>query len=237
MAWGGPEEQRKEHAAGNPNAKDWCDEALKIVEKTMEEYWEKRSTNPSMRPAAALEKDTDDSDTLESEFDRHRRMLLSQSGGSDAGGWAAELRRYLGDLPVDVTKDTDIVVWWAVSIILVPHSVEFTANSIIQKHCEVYPTLASIAKDICAVPATSVPCERLFSAGAEIATDRRSRLGADKFEHLQILKHAWRSSITDHSMVNSQHVTEIAIEEYRDFLIQDDKMEQWDKDGEIVTEY
>ncbi|KAG1728190.1 uncharacterized protein EDB91DRAFT_1060754, partial [Suillus paluster] len=38
MAWGGPEEQAREHAAGNQNAKDWHDEALKVVEKTMKEY-------------------------------------------------------------------------------------------------------------------------------------------------------------------------------------------------------
>ena len=39
MAWGGAEEQRREHEAGNPNVKDWCNEALKTVEQTMEEYW------------------------------------------------------------------------------------------------------------------------------------------------------------------------------------------------------
>ena len=38
MAWGGTEEQRLEHKAGNPNAKDWHDEATKIIEKTMSEY-------------------------------------------------------------------------------------------------------------------------------------------------------------------------------------------------------
>ena len=32
--------------------------------------------------------------------------------------------------------------------------------------------------------ATSVPCEHLFSTGSEVATDRWSRLGADKFEQL-----------------------------------------------------
>jgi len=31
-AWGGAEEQAAEHAAGNKNAKNWHDEALKIVE-------------------------------------------------------------------------------------------------------------------------------------------------------------------------------------------------------------
>lgn len=34
-AWGGPEEKEAEIAAGNPHAKDWQDEALKIVEKTV----------------------------------------------------------------------------------------------------------------------------------------------------------------------------------------------------------
>lgn len=35
MSWGGPEEQAAEIAAGNPNAKDWQDEAKKIVERTV----------------------------------------------------------------------------------------------------------------------------------------------------------------------------------------------------------
>ena len=40
MAWGGPEEQKRECEAGNPNAKDWHVEARWIVERTMEEYWD-----------------------------------------------------------------------------------------------------------------------------------------------------------------------------------------------------
>jgi hypothetical protein len=35
LAWGGPVEQAAEIAAGNPHAKDWQDEALKILEKTV----------------------------------------------------------------------------------------------------------------------------------------------------------------------------------------------------------
>jgi hypothetical protein len=35
MAWGGAEEQAKERAAGNRNAKNWQDEARKLVEKTV----------------------------------------------------------------------------------------------------------------------------------------------------------------------------------------------------------
>jgi hypothetical protein len=35
LAWGGAEEQARDRAAGNPNAKNWQDEARKIVENTV----------------------------------------------------------------------------------------------------------------------------------------------------------------------------------------------------------
>ena len=35
VAWGGPEEQASERAAGNRDAKDWQDEARKILEQTV----------------------------------------------------------------------------------------------------------------------------------------------------------------------------------------------------------
>jgi len=35
LAWGGPEEQAAEIAAGNPNVKDWQDKALQIVERAV----------------------------------------------------------------------------------------------------------------------------------------------------------------------------------------------------------
>jgi hypothetical protein len=35
LLWGGPEDQAVEIAAGNLNAKDWQDEARKVVEKTV----------------------------------------------------------------------------------------------------------------------------------------------------------------------------------------------------------
>ncbi len=35
VAWGGPEEQAAEIASGNANAKNWQDEAKKIVERTV----------------------------------------------------------------------------------------------------------------------------------------------------------------------------------------------------------
>ena len=38
LLWGGPEEQAAEIEAGNRNAKDWQDEAKKMVEKTVSNF-------------------------------------------------------------------------------------------------------------------------------------------------------------------------------------------------------
>jgi hypothetical protein len=35
MSWGGPEEQHLERQNGNSNAKNWQDEARKVVERTV----------------------------------------------------------------------------------------------------------------------------------------------------------------------------------------------------------
>jgi hypothetical protein len=144
--------------------------------------------------------------TLASEFERHRRQLIQQKSHVDGNGWRAELRRYLSDLPSDVSKDMDIVKWWS-------------------DHVKTYPTLAHIAKDVCSIPATSVPCEWRFSAGAEIATDQRSRLGADKFKKLQIMKHAWRDKVNDQATINSLDCEEeVLLEDFKDL---------WARESEI----
>jgi len=85
--------------------------------------------------------------------------------------------------------------------------------------------LARIAQDICAIPATLVPCECLFSAGAKIATNCRNRLGSDKFEQLQILKHTWRPNICDLAAINSGEIKEVHIQEFKELLC-------WDVDTE-----
>ena len=51
-----------------------------------------------------------DSDSILSEFDRHRLTLLLDQDD----GWQAELHQYLKDMPTNVMKDTDIVEWWQV---------------------------------------------------------------------------------------------------------------------------
>ena len=91
MAWGGPEEQQKELEAGNPNAKDWQDEAVQLVERTMQDYWED-SPISQQGPSIPLTSLTDLS-TLESEYDLHRLNLVRDAGlNSDSGGWKMELQ-------------------------------------------------------------------------------------------------------------------------------------------------
>jgi hypothetical protein len=53
----------------------------------------------------------DDGDDID-DFDCHRQRLVNQAVRSE--GWRAELARYLTDVPEGVSKDTDIVGWWAV---------------------------------------------------------------------------------------------------------------------------
>ena len=92
MAWGGAEEQSREQEAGNQHAKNWYDEAIKVVEGTMEEYWNANSidtsTGMSTNTSGTLEPDND---TLKSDFDCHRHLLLMQSANSRAEGWVMEL--------------------------------------------------------------------------------------------------------------------------------------------------
>jgi len=144
---------------------------------------------------------------LSTEYDRFRQSLLETDDGE---GWSSELRRYLNDRPGDVTKDTDIVKWW-------------------QDHAVLFPTLARIALDILPCQASSVPCERLFSASKQTADLRRSSLGSKRFEELQIMKFAWRKKIVDNAEQNWARVEDVELGEYSEFLEVDETSAKWDK--------
>jgi hypothetical protein len=76
----------------------------------MYKYYQSR---PSTVNGSAQTQATTSSETATlSEFDKHRETLLSEDMEE---GWASELRRYLGTMQRDVTKQTDIVEWWQVS--------------------------------------------------------------------------------------------------------------------------
>ena len=75
-----------------------------------------------------------------------------------------------------------------------------------------------IAKDIYAIPATSVPCKRLFSTGAEIATDQCNQLGSDTSEQLQVMKFEWSHDAVHQAKLNSAAIEDVPLEPFRDYL-------------------
>ena len=101
-----------------------------------------------------------------------------------------------------------------------------------------YPTLAKIALNVLPAQASSVPCERLFSARKEIAVARRSQLGAYLFEQLQMLKFTWRKGLLDHVAWNSDEVKVFDLDEYKELLKADVEAAElgWDdSDIEVYT--
>jgi hypothetical protein len=127
LAWGGAEEQAAERAAGNKYAKNWQDEARKIVEREvsrqfiecavsmnytlaiqLELYWR---TRPHCQATPLTPAATSQSTSLSSDFDLYRQTLVA---ADHVEGWEAELRRYLNDMPADVTPETDVVKYWEV---------------------------------------------------------------------------------------------------------------------------
>ena len=66
-------------------------------------------------------------------------------------------------------EDVDIIAWW-------------------RKRARIYPILAAMARDVFAVPVSTVPSECCFSSANRILSDKRSKLGAHVFERLVCLK-------------------------------------------------
>ncbi|CAN1331093.1 Zinc finger BED domain-containing protein DAYSLEEPER [Linum perenne] len=93
----------------------------------------------------------------------------------DAG---TELDSYLFAKVLPRTEDFDVLLWWK-------------ANAL------TYPTLAMIARDVLAVPVTTVASESAFSYGGRLVSPSRSRLCSDTVEALMCAQN-WlqKSSMT-----------------------------------------
>ena len=80
----------------------------------MEKYWKNHPRAPPTLTATTTTGNTESATaaaSVLSDFDRYRLTLLA---ADEAEGWEAELRRYLKDMPADVTPETDIILWWQV---------------------------------------------------------------------------------------------------------------------------
>jgi hypothetical protein len=70
----------------------------------------------------------------------------------------------------------------------------------------------------------------------ETTTDHRSHLSAEYFEQLQMLKFSWRKSLADSAQANSGVVEEVWLDEFKDFLLVDEGMVQWENEaGKVKT--
>jgi hypothetical protein len=108
---------------------------------------------------------------------------------------------------------------------------------VLQNHCQLYPTLVRIALDVLPSQASSVPCERLFSASKQAADDRRARLGPRKFEELQLMKFAWRKNANDLVTRNPEEIEEVVLDTYQEMLSSDHWEDEFDKgEDEIVLD-
>jgi len=77
-------------------------------------------TEQATTPTPHTTPTTSQNASIMSEYNCYRLSLVLRD--DDEEGWPSELRRYLKDMLADVTKDTDIVVWWQVSCIVISNS-------------------------------------------------------------------------------------------------------------------
>ncbi len=93
--------------------------------------------------------------------------------------------RYLNDSE----EGTGALAYWQVSIRL-SDSGSVLIISDLQECQQRYPRIFPLAMDILPIPASSVPCERVFSSSKETMTSRRNRISSPLMEALQLLKYS-----------------------------------------------
>ena len=100
---------------------------------------------------------------------RHQEKMKRERTRSGLGGSKVrkEMERYEGFTYPG--KNTNILLWW-------------------KQHEGVLPLLASLAKRILAIPASSAKSERVFSTGGNIVTAKRNRLAPKNVENLIKIK-------------------------------------------------
>ena len=72
--------------------------------------------------------------------------------------------------------------------------------------------------------------------GKQVATDRRSSLGSEHFEELQVMGSAWKSKIVNWSAVNSEEDEKVDMSEFESLLLNNMSAAAWDKDMGIVDD-
>lgn len=105
---------------------------------------------------------------------------------------SAELERYLDENPIPRSKDIDILLSWM-------------GNS------SKYPVLSCIARDVLAIPASSVASEAAFGTAKRIISDFRSSLAPETVQALICLQDWYRVAGT--SKFSTESIHDIAYDE------------------------
>ena len=112
------------------------------------------NTRPPAIPVQGGTGTQDANDDEESEFDKHREMLLTADAEE---GWAAELRRYTSTMQREVTKNTDLVEWWQVRNLLgifsVAHRHSVEQRNFIPYACTYCPRRPPFSSFVCSLRA------------------------------------------------------------------------------------
>ena len=100
-------------------------------------------------------------DLLDSQVSEKRK---SKSATAHA---TVEVQRYLAES--NICHGEDPLKYWA-------------------DHKHSFPTLYMFARDVLCIPASSVPCERVFSKAGEVVSKKRNRLGPGTVEKNSVSK-------------------------------------------------
>jgi hypothetical protein len=95
-------------------------------------------------------------------------IIIGESQNTDDDIIENEIQRYLDSQRQNTDTTLTLLEWWKCNEYL-------------------YPRLAKVAKNILAIPASSVPSERVFSLAGNIVNKKRSRLNADNIDKLIFL--------------------------------------------------
>ncbi|CAN1292404.1 Putative AC transposase, partial [Linum perenne] len=116
------------------------------------EYQRKSESKSSTRPGSGSSVGSTSS-VMDLEFD----LYVTQRKKSKSSLVTTELDHYLAEDVIPITADFDILMWWKLN-------------------GAKYPTLKDIARDLLAIPITSVASESTFSSGGRLLDPHRSRL-------------------------------------------------------------
>ncbi len=109
--------------------------------------------------------------------------LKQHKSPDQSGSVEAEVDQYLND----PEQAANSLTYWQVLLIFY-YNMFFLVILCLQSCEQRYPRIFPVAMDLLPVPASSVPCERIFSSAKETMAPRRNRITPDLMEALQLCK-------------------------------------------------